>query len=195
MQRPHFVTITGRPGSGKSTLIKKLLEARTDLEIFRGRSFVTRMPRVGDVPDEYEYVVDGRFNEMMKAEEFLWTFPHGVYRVGTRKADIDKALLNDKSSVMALVPEAAAKLVQYIGKSEVVSFFLEPNPGEDLARMMLRGDQREMAEKRSRETRHWNLSFMRSMGVNSSYISTATENPPAVTALRTVLSELSKRGI
>ena len=37
-----IVTVTGRPGSGKSTIIKNVLAARPDMRIFQGKSVTTR---------------------------------------------------------------------------------------------------------------------------------------------------------
>ena len=186
----RFITFTGRPGSGKSTIIKNVLLVRPDLQMFSGKSVTTRPQRKGDVLGEYLHVTPQEFAGMDKVGEFLWTAEQEStgYRYGTRRMDVDRTLRGRKKSVMTLVPEAVDSLREYVGAERMLSFFIHV-PVDTLARRMIeyRGDEPEKAFARLQETVTWTQSLDMVIVANIS-----EEEPPAQTATESVLKVLSK---
>jgi guanylate kinase len=196
-EKPKFVTITGRPLSGKSEIIKMLLATRKDFEIFKGKSFTTRPPRESDVPGEYEYVTEEDFDLFLQGGEFAWTFSHGNYRVGTRKADIDAALESSRVSVMTLVPEAVAELIAIVDAEYVLPFFIECSEADTYRRFPERTERREESQKtlnRLRETREWRQEMLR-LGIMFTLVKNPNEEDRGSTALSEILGTLERRGL
>ncbi|MBX4195404.1 hypothetical protein KW796_00375 [Candidatus Parcubacteria bacterium] len=189
-----FITITGQPGSGKTFLETRILEARPDIRMFEGRSYTTRFPRPGDLPGEYEHVTRKEFRKMRANAEFAWVFPHGDYHVATRKRDLTEAMRSGKVWMMTLVPEAVARLTAFVGKESLVSFYLEAPEEQMISRIRERGDDMEKALKRFEDTRSWKRQ-MHVLGLEFFPIDTSDEDPPAKTALSAVLRVLSLHGI
>jgi len=193
----RFITFTGRPGSGKSEIIKRLIEVTPRLEMFRGQSVTTRAFRKGDVTGEYLHVTENRFDELLKLGEFLWTFNHGGYRLGTKKEDVDAALNreDEKVSVMTLVPEAVTRLRAFVGRERVVSFFVETPDHDEIERMIKRGDSPEKAEGRLEETESWNIERMKQLGVDAFLVQNRTEHPPCHSALTFIEYQLKRLAV
>lgn len=155
--RIKFITFTGRPGSGKSTLVKKLLSQGPPFQAFSGKSFTTRFGRSDDVSGEYEHVEDKLFETMENSDSFLWTASHGGNKYGTRASDVDDALNETESiSLMTLVPEAVSQLHEYVGSSRIVSFLvLSPREEILLQRLVSRGENEALSKARLLETKEW----------------------------------------
>lgn len=186
--RTQIITFTGRPGSGKSIIIKNVLAACPDLQMFVGKSITTRPRRKGDVKGEYMHVQKKGFDAREARGEFLWTAEHNGYRFGTRKADVVSALGAENLSVMTLVPDAVRKLHEFAGSDQVISFFIDA-PEEVIMRRMidLRGDARATALSRAKETATWTHQTNMFIVAN-----TKDEDPPAKTAIESVLKILKK---
>lgn len=192
----RFLTFTGRPGSGKGTIIKRLLEQESRLQIFRGRSLITRNPRTGDVPEEYEYTDEKTFEEIDRSGQLLWSFEHGTYRVGTRKKDVELALMDkDRVSIMTLVPEAVSKLEKFVGQGKLASFFIEAFNQKELLRMLKRGDDPSTARDRLDKTREWSQMRMIKFGVYPLWIPNPDDDPPGSTATNRITGYLQKMEI
>lgn len=184
----RIITFTGRPGSGKSTIVKNVLLARPRMRIFAGKSVTTRPRRKGDVKGEYKHVSPEQFAALEAREEFLWTIEHSGYRYGTRKADIDKALRARKVSIMTLVPECVKKLRVYAGGERVTSFFIHvPEPLLFYRMTALRGDVHPQAFARLTETAQWSHTLDMILVGN-----VKDELEPAKTATEAVLKMLPK---
>lgn len=193
-----FLTITGKPGSGKSTIIHRILKEREDcLRIFAGKSYITREPRANDVPGEYRYVNDTEFKGLAEDNKFIWSFelpakPH-AYRVGTLRSSIDVALSRPFVSVMTLVPQAVAMLQQQVGPERVISFFIETPERDEAERMAERGDSKAAARKRLLGATKWTPSLMTELGIEFICVQNPREEPKGESAVRAILEVL--RGI
>lgn len=194
INKPKIVTFTGRPLSGKSLVIKLLLDVRKDFKMFQGKSFTTRPARAGDVPGEYEHVSEETFDQMLARGEFAWTFPHGDYRVATRAQDIDIALLSERVSVMTLVPPALGKLVSHAGSEKIVAFFIGCSEADTFRRLPDRRDEVQKTLGRLRETRGWKNDVLE-QGIKVNFISNPNEEEHGLRALNLVLSDLERAGL
>lgn len=119
----RLVVISGAAGSGKSTLVARLLE-RQDLRVRVSVSATTRAPRPGEVPNRSYYFLDReRFLADRAAGLFLETAEVHGHWYGTPAAPIQDDLadgvcvllvidVQGAMSVRALVPDALLVFVQ-----------------------------------------------------------------------------------
>jgi guanylate kinase len=98
--------VTGPSGAGKGTLIERLLERRSDLEL--AVSATTRERRAGEVEGrEYSFLSEGEFLERAERDEFL---EHVVYvsgRYGTLRSEVERIFAKGKSCVLELETKGA----------------------------------------------------------------------------------------
>ena len=70
MSKGRLFVISGASGVGKSTVLKRIMDARKDLTF--SVSATTRSPRPGEVEGEsYYFVTKEQFEEMIARGEFL----------------------------------------------------------------------------------------------------------------------------
>jgi guanylate kinase len=98
--------VTGPSGAGKGTLIQRLLERRSDLEL--AVSATTRARREGEAEErEYYFLSEEEFLERAERDEFL---EHVVYvsgRYGTLRSEIERIFNEGKSCVLELETKGA----------------------------------------------------------------------------------------
>lgn len=189
-----LVTLTGRPGCGKTTVIEKLTEMSTPecpIGLFDGKSVTTRVPRADDRLDEYIQKTDEEFDEMEERGDFLWTVPNSGYRFGTLRSAIDEALQMRKVSVLNLVPQVIEKLHNYAGPANVLSFFIRGGGTAILERRMEKrgSEDAERIKRRLRETDDW----CPEMYYGFMTISNPNEEPQGLTAAREIVRILRGR--
>jgi guanylate kinase len=98
--------VTGPSGAGKGTLIQRLLERRSDLEL--AVSATTRARREGEGEGrEYYFLSEEEFVERAERDEFL---EHVVYvsgRYGTLRSEIERIFNEGRSCVLELETKGA----------------------------------------------------------------------------------------
>ena len=83
--------ISGASGVGKSTVLSRVMEQRSDLRF--SVSATTRAPRPGEQEGiSYYFVTYERFQEMIRQDEFLVYDAHMKNCYGTPKAQLDEKL-------------------------------------------------------------------------------------------------------
>jgi guanylate kinase len=126
--RTKLFVVTGPSGAGKGTLIKALLERRSDLEL--AVSATTRERRPGEVDGrEYHFLSEREFLERVERGEFL---EHVVYvsgRYGTLREEVERIFAAGKSCVLEL-ETAGAKAVQEASPDAVSIFVAAPSFAE-----------------------------------------------------------------
>ena len=89
-ERGRSSSSPGRPGSGKGTLIAKLLEAVPELEL--SVSATTREPRPGEVDGrDYHFLTPEEFERRVDAGDFLEHATYSGNRYGTLREAVEDA--------------------------------------------------------------------------------------------------------
>ena len=148
---PKIVTFTGVSGSGKSTIVKELLQESDHFRLIT--STTTRPPRSSDLPGEYEYWTPEQMEE--DASLFIWKTEYVGHQYGTRYRVLNDAFVSPPTSLMILVPEVLPVLLHHYG-SYVLPLYVRAPP-EDLLRVRLlrRGDNPESIEQRLQTIPNW----------------------------------------
>lgn len=93
-----LVLIIGPSGVGKSVILKKLRERRTDL-VFP-RSATTRPRRKGEGDELYRFLTDAEFDALLAEDGVIeWAQVHGDARYGTLKSEILPAIEEGKTVI------------------------------------------------------------------------------------------------
>jgi guanylate kinase len=117
--------VTGPSGAGKGTLIKALLDRRTDLAL--AVSATTRARRAGEVDGrDYYFLSEEDFLARVERGEFL---EHVVYvsgRYGTLRSEVERIFAAGRSCVLELETVGARK-VQETSEDAVTIFIAAPS--------------------------------------------------------------------
>lgn len=87
MKNRRIIILSGVPGVGKSTLLKKIKEARPNL-LF-SRSCTDRPPRPEEDSNAYEYISSSEFEAGIRDDIFLEYVYEGGIHYGTRKSTLE----------------------------------------------------------------------------------------------------------
>lgn len=156
-----LLVITGPSGTGKTTLIRRLLRRCRDLTF--SVSHTTRSPRPGEVEGkDYYFVSEAEFLRLLKKKTFVeWAVVHGYY-YGTSKEEFKKSQKQDL--VMDIDVQGARqvkKLTAENGYQAVFVFILPPNRKVLEERLLQRGDLspedlRRRVKRAREEIKSWN---------------------------------------
>ena len=130
--------VSGPSGAGKSTLCKKVVDFFHDLQF--SVSYTTRKPRPGEKDGvEYRFIDDGKFEEMVKKDEFAeYAVVHGK-KYGTGWKDLNGTLSRGMDTILDIDVQGAEKLRKKFERG-VYIFVLPPSIGACLERLGKRGD-------------------------------------------------------
>ena len=139
------IVISGASGSGKGTMIRKLLEKNPDF--VWSVSATSRPMREGEVDGEdYYFLSEREFEQMIGDEEFFeWAYNHKAFYYGTPKAPILKALREGKTVVMEINYEGYLNVKKMLPEHVLSSVFILP-PSEDVLRRRIL-ERNEMSEQ------------------------------------------------
>ena len=137
MSKGKLFVISGASGVGKSTVLKRVMDARPELRF--SVSATTRAPRPGEVDGEsYYFVTKEQFETMIAQNEFLEYDAHMDNYYGTPVAQMEEKLA--LGSVILDIEPNGAFMVQK-ARPDVILIFIAPPSVEELRRRLTsRGD-------------------------------------------------------
>ena len=129
--------ISGASGVGKSTVLKRVMEARKDISF--SVSATTRAPRPGEVDGEsYYFITKTQFEEMIARNEFLEYDAHMDNYYGTPEAQLEEKLAKG-NVILDIEPNGAFNVRKR--RADAVLIFIAPPSLEELERRLRsRGD-------------------------------------------------------
>lgn len=139
--------ISGPSGVGKSTVLKKLFEARENL--YFSISATTRTPRAGERDGiDYHFIDADEFHTMIDKEEFLEYAEYVNNFYGTPKKYVDDAMSEGKDVILDIEIQGAFQV--YAKRPDVIRIFIAPPSWQELeSRLRNRGtDTEEKIQKR-----------------------------------------------
>ena len=158
-RRGIMLVMSSASGAGKTTLSRRLLAE--DDQVTLSVSTTTRRPRPGEVDGkDYNFVTRERFQEMVKAEEFLehaHVFDHDY---GTPAAPVNAALKAGRDVLFDIDWQGAQQL-RFKARDDVVSIFILPPSTAALEERLKRRAQdpedvvRRRMARASEEMSHW----------------------------------------
>ncbi|MDP6704085.1 MAG: hypothetical protein QF775_01215 [archaeon] len=150
-----IATFTGASGSGKTTVVKKLLEKHPDWSYLT--SLTTREQREFDVSGEHQYGVSReKLQTQMENRELLWLVEAHDNLFAISKETVDQAKRGSGIKLSILKPECIPILKEY-APEYVLSFYIV-SPKEQVLRKRLeeRGEHsNEEIEQRIAECKKW----------------------------------------
>ena len=137
-QSGKLLVVSGPSGVGKSTITNKL---RTDERFWISVSVTTRRIRTGEVDGvDYHFVSDDKFEEMIKANEFLEFAEFAGAKYGTPKKAVESALQSGKNVILEIELNGARQVRK--SSKEAIMIFIEPPSWEELTtRLTNRGTE------------------------------------------------------
>jgi guanylate kinase len=153
VRREGVIFIVSAPsGAGKTTLVKRLLEAMPDLTL--SVSYTTRAARPGEVAGkDYHFVTQRRFIAMRSRGAFAeWAEVHGSL-YGTPRRPLERIVQSGRDVLLDIDVQGARQLRKCYGAA-VSIFILPPSWKELKKRLTRRGtDQRQEIQRRLENAR------------------------------------------
>ena len=147
MRKGKTFIISGPSGVGKSTVLKALLEKRSD--VYFSVSATTRSPRPGEEDGVHYHFMDANsFRQLIAADEFLEYAEYVGNFYGTPKKYVDEAMEQGKDVILDIEVQGAIQVCSK--RPETVRIFIAPPSWEELERRLTeRGtDSPEKVQKR-----------------------------------------------
>lgn len=131
---PRLFVVTGPSGAGKGTLIRALVERRSDLAV--AVSATTRARRPGEEDGrEYRFLTEEEFERRVAAGEFLEhvTYVSG-HRYGTLREEVDRIRSSGRSCVLELETQGAKAIAAT--DPDAVTIFVQAPSFDELERRL-----------------------------------------------------------
>ena len=122
-RRGMLLIISGPSGTGKGTLVKKLMES--DPSIGFSCSVTTRAPRPGEIEGiHYHFIDDAEYDRMLAQDAFLEHATVHGHRYGTQKKQVEQMLACGKNVLLDIDPQGALSIMDSV--ADYVSVFILP---------------------------------------------------------------------
>ena len=131
----RLIVISGPSGVGKSTVVGKAIEGRSD--VCFSTSVTTRAPRPGEVDGrEYFFIDRERFREMVERDELLEHADYVSNSYGTPRAFVEKKLAEGMNVLLDIEVQGARQVHEKMPGA--VTIFIAP-PSLEVLEKRLRG--------------------------------------------------------
>ena len=158
-RRGILFVLSSPSGAGKTSLSRKLLERNKNL--FLSISYTTRPPRPGEINESDYYFIDvGKFNEMLKRDEFLESAKVFDHYYGTPKSPIIAAIESGKDVLFDIDWQGTQQLMNSL-QDDLVKVFVLPPSAKELEKRLLKRNQdtnktvKDRMSKASNEISHY----------------------------------------
>ena len=158
-RRVILFVLSSPSGAGKTSLSRKLLERNKNL--FLSISYTTRPPRPGEINEsDYYFIDDGKFNEMLKRDEFLESAKVFDHYYGTPKSPIIAAIESGKDVLFDIDWQGTQQLMNSL-QDDLVKVFVLPPSAKELEKRLLKRNQdtnktvKDRMSKASNEISHY----------------------------------------
>lgn len=146
-----FIVVSGISGSGKNTVMNRLLTERENLRVLENSTGTTRTPRPSDEENKtYVFMSKEEFEDGIENGTFFeYENVHGNY-YGTLKSRLEYVVENPKFDFMRDIDVKGNRNLKkfFAGKCPMVSIFLDAPDDEIRKRLIARGETLEEVEKR-----------------------------------------------
>lgn len=156
-----IIILSGPSGTGKSTIIRRLMATRPDLKLGFSVSVTSRAPREGETHGkEYYFISKEEFRRRVENGEFVeWEEVYEGNYYGTLKSEIDR-LVNDGFSVIMDIDVKGGLNLKKIYKDEAFSIFILPPSIQELEnRLRDRGSESAESLERRLQKAEYEMSF------------------------------------
>jgi guanylate kinase len=127
MAKVRLFILSGQSGVGKNSILERITAAHPDF--FRVVTYTTRDARPNEVPGEDHYFVyPDKFNQMIKAGEFLEYAENHGQMYGTPKDQVVDALAKGKNVLMEIDVKGATQVKKMM--PEAVLIFIKYDSGD-----------------------------------------------------------------
>ena len=124
-----LIVLSGPSGAGKDTILGKLLENRSDVNL--SISYTTRAPRLGEVDGkDYHFVDKEVFQKAIDDGEMLEYACYCGNYYGTPRFEVEKSLESGKSVILEIEVQGAEQIIKKC--PDAVSIFIVPPSIEEL---------------------------------------------------------------
>ncbi|HAY98073.1 MAG TPA: guanylate kinase [Mesotoga sp.] len=147
--------ISGPSGAGKTSILKVVLEANSDLDF--SVSYTTRKRRPTEVDGkDYIFVTQDEFRRLREEEEFLeWAKVHGNH-YGTSRTQVRKSVDSGRDILLDVDIQGAMSVMRELTDA-VYIFVAPPSYGELVKRLEARGTENTESLKVRLEDAKWEL--------------------------------------
>ncbi len=129
-----LIVLSGPSGSGKGTIVKKLLAMREDTVL--SISMTTRAPRPGEVDGvHYYFTTREEFEKMQELGAFLESAEYNGNYYGTPESTVRNWLAEGKNVILEIEVQGAEKVMDF--RSDLVSIFITIPSMEELHRRLV----------------------------------------------------------
>lgn len=154
----RLVIISSPSGAGKTTIAKKLVSTKNDIEL--SVSLTTRKPRSNEVPNkDYIFVTLKTFKKLVIKKSFLeYAKVFGNY-YGTLKKNIKLKIQQNKKIILDIDWQGARQIKNQLPKETISIFILPPSLKELEKRLSKRESNNKFIKlrmsKAKKEITHW----------------------------------------
>jgi guanylate kinase len=181
MRQGRLFVVSAPSGTGKTTLVDRLVQQLADLVV--SRSYTSRTPRPGEQDGvDYNYVTREHFEAMIARDEFLeWADVFGNY-YGSGRPVTERLLASGLDVVLVIDVQGAAQVRQR--KPDAISIFMLPPSFAALERRLRgRSKDAEDAIVRRLEVARGEISHFREYD----YVVVNDEIAPCVDRMRSII--------
>lgn len=156
IRKGMLLVISGPSGTGKGTLIKRLMEE--DPTLVFSVSATTRAPRPGEIDGvHYHFVTNEQYDQLVAENAFVeYATVHGN-RYGTLRSEVYERLQRGENVVLDIDVQGALNVIAS-EKEKVSIFILPPSMKELRERLTGRGTETEEAVERRLHNAVWEIS-------------------------------------